>query len=290
MVESRYTLVDVFAARPLEGNLLAVVEEADAIDDVTMATLARRFRLSETSFIQATTSATADYRHRIFVVEGEIPFAGHPSLGTAAVWAYRRGLAVADLVQETISGEQRLHVELSGRQGTAAVRQNAAAFGHQPEAPPILAALGLGAESAHPDFRPQVVSTGLPTLVLPVRDAATLADVVIDAPALNHAMTMPDGSRPLTCYLVAETSPGQWRARSFGTDLAGGEDPATGSAAGAFGAWLKEQTGRTTLDIAQGIEMGCPSELQVDTSDGVAVSGGVHIVGEGILTLPTGAN
>jgi len=124
MIETRYTLIDVFAARPLEGNLLAVIEDADGIGDSTMATLARRFRLSETSFIQAATSPTASYRHRIFVVEGEIPFAGHPSLGTAAVWAHRRGLAEADLVQQTISGEQRLHVALDGPHGTASVWQN----------------------------------------------------------------------------------------------------------------------------------------------------------------------
>jgi len=286
MTESRFTLVDVFAARPLEGNLLAVVEEADAIDDATMATLARRFRLSETSFIQTATSASATYRHRIFIVEGEIPFAGHPSLGTAAVWAHRRDLAQADLVQQTISGEQRLRVEMDGKRGTASVWQNAAVFGQELDAAPVLAALGVAAGAAHRTLTPQVVSTGLPTLILPVRDVGFLANVRLDGPALNQAMTLADGTRPITCYVVAETGPGQWRARSLGTDLAGGEDPATGSAAGAFGAWVKASTGVASLTIGQGIEMGCPSVLHVDTSDGVVVSGDVHIVGEGTLTLP----
>lgn len=286
MTESRFTLVDVFATRPLEGNLLAVVEDADTIDDATMATLARRFQLSETSFIQTATSASASYRHRIFIVEGEIPFAGHPSLGTAAVWAHRRGLTDADVVQQTISGEQPLHVELDGKRGTVSVWQNAAVFGEAVEAVPVLAALGIVAGAAHPTLRPQVVSTGLPALVLPVRDGGYLASVRIDGPALNQAMMLADGTRPITCYVVAETAPGQWRARSFGTDLAGGEDPATGSAAGAFGAWVKRYTGATRLNIEQGIEMGCPSALQVDTTDGVVVSGDVHIVGEGMLTLP----
>lgn len=286
MTESRFTLIDVFATRPLEGNLLAVVEDADAITDATMATLARRFRLSETSFIQSATSSTATYRHRIFVVEGEVPFAGHPSLGTAAVWAFRRGLAQADLVQQTISGEQRLRVELDGRRGTASVWQNAAVFGPEVAAAPVLAALGIASGAAHATWAPQVVSTGLPTLVLPVKDVASLANVRIDGPALNNAMTLADGSRPITCYVVAELAPGRWRARSFGTDLAGGEDPATGSAAGAFGAWLRRHTGITTLTIEQGIEMDCPSLLHVDTSEGVVVSGEVQIVGEGTLTLP----
>ena len=286
MSESRFTLIDVFAARPLEGNLLAVVEDADTIDDATMATLARRFRLSETSFIQTASSPTATYRHRIFVIEGEIPFAGHPSLGTAAVWAHRRGLAQAELVQQTISGEQRLRVEMHGPRGTASVWQNAAVLGPTLDAIPVLAALGIAAGAAHQALTPQIVSTGLPTLILPVRDVSFLENIRIDGPALNEAMTLPDGTRPLTCYVVAETAPGQWRARSFGTDLAGGEDPATGSAAGAFGAWLKQYTGVTRLSIEQGIEMGCPSELRVETTDGVVVSGDVHIVGEGLLTLP----
>ncbi|MDQ3655240.1 MAG: PhzF family phenazine biosynthesis protein [Chloroflexota bacterium] len=286
MTESRFTLIDVFAARPLEGNLLAVVEEADAIDDATMATLARRFRLSETSFIQAATSPTATYRHRIFVIEGEIPFAGHPSLGTAAVWAHRRGLTDADLVQQTISGEQRLHVEMDGTRGTVSVWQNAAVFGQELDPAPVLAALGIPAGAAHRTLTPQVVSTGLPALVLPVRDVSFLAGVRIDGSALEQAMTLANGTRPITCYVAAETAPGRWRARSFGTDLAGGEDPATGSAAGAFGMYIEEYTGATRLTIEQGIEMGCPSELRVETTDGVVVSGDVHIVGEGVLTLP----
>jgi len=286
MTQSRFTLIDVFAARPLEGNLLAVVEDADAIDDATMATLARRFRLSETSFIQTATSPTATYRHRIFVIEGEIPFAGHPSLGTAAVWAHRRGLTEADVVQQTISGDQRLHVELEGQRGTASVWQNAEVFGPKVEAGPVLAALGVGLEVAHPDLTPQAVSTGLPTLILPLNDPRHLADIRLDGQRLNDAMTLPDGTDPLTCYVVAETAPGRWRARSFGTDLAGGEDPATGSAAGAFGAYAREYSGVSRLTIEQGIEMGCPSLLRVDTTDEVVVSGDVQIIGEGTLTLP----
>ena len=283
----RYTLIDVFAAHPLEGNLLAVVEEADGIDDETMATLARRFRLSETSFIQTASSLTADYRHRIFIVDGEIPFAGHPSLGTAAVWAHRHGLAEADLVQQTLSGEQRLHVMLRGTSGTADIWQNPAEFGPEVDPVPILEALGLPASAAHDALPAQVLSTGLPTLIVPLDDPANLGHVRLDTQRLAAALArLADGSRPVTCYVVAEAGPGDWRARSFGVDLAGGEDPATGSAAGPFGAYLKARIGLRRLTITQGVEMRCPSVLRVDTSDGIKVSGDVHIVGEGVLGLP----
>lgn len=286
MPDVQYLLVDVFAARPLEGNLLAVIEDADTIPDETMATLARRFRLSETSFIQTATSPAATYRHRIFVVEGEIPFAGHPSLGTAAAWVYRRGLREASLVQETRAGEQRLHVVLEGSAGRATIWQNQAEFGAVTEAGPVLAALGLPDAARHANLPVQLMSTGLPTLVVPLADERFLADAQLDVRHLPDAGRLPDGTRPLTFYVVAESQPAEWRARSFGTDLAGGEDPATGSAAGPFGAYLKHYTGVTTIRVQQGVEMGCPSELFVDTTGGVVVSGEVQIVGEGILHLP----
>ncbi len=286
MPEYRYTLVDVFAARPLEGNLLAVVEDADDLPDSIMATLARRFRLSETSFIQQSPSPTATYRHRIFIIEGEIPFAGHPSLGTAAVWAFRHGLSEADLVQQTLAGEQRLQVVLNGRSGRATIWQNPAQFGERVEPGPILKALGLPPEAGHATLPTQMVTTGLPTLIVPLADPASLAEVRIDTRLLSQVGTLSDGTRPLTFYVVAEAAPGLWRARSFGTDLAGGEDPATGSAAGPFGAYLNHYLGQESIEVRQGVEMGCPSVLFVDTADGVVVSGDVHIVGEGTLSIP----
>jgi trans-2,3-dihydro-3-hydroxyanthranilate isomerase len=131
------------------------------------------------------------------------------------------------------------------------------------------------------------MSTGLPTLVLPIDDAARLAEITMDPSRLDQAMPrLADGSKPLTCYVVAEEAAGEWRARSFGTDLAGGEDPATGSAAGAFGAYLAQYFGVYRFVIRQGIEMGCPSRLYVDTTEGIAVSGTVQFVGSGTLDLP----
>jgi len=282
-----FTLIDVFAERPLEGNLLAVIDDADTLDDVTMATIARRMRLSETSFIQTSTSQTADYRHRIFVVEGEIPFAGHPSLGTAAVWARRQGADSAEYVQQTISGEQRLKVELRESSGNVTIWQNAASFGEIIDGSPILEALGLTTGDRHLVLRPQVMSTGLPTLVVPIDDTERLGAILMDTSRLAEAMpVLDDGSKPLTCYVVAEEAAGEWRARSFGADLAGGEDPATGSAAGAFGAYLAQYLGIHRFAIRQGIEMGCPSRLYVDTTAGITVNGEVQFVGAGMLDLP----
>src|SRR6188472_2398507 len=95
MARLPFHLLDVFAERPLEGNLHAVILDADGVTEARMTQLARRLRLSETSFVQTATptaaTSGASYRHRIWTVAGEIPFAGHPSIGTAVSVALARG-------------------------------------------------------------------------------------------------------------------------------------------------------------------------------------------------------
>src|SRR5258705_4363908 len=110
----RIAWLDVFAERPLAGNGLAVVDGADEIGDETMLALAREIRLSETVFVQSAEAEGADYRNRIFTVESEIPFAGHPSLGTAVAVARWRGLEEASFTQETRAGLQPIEVRSDG--------------------------------------------------------------------------------------------------------------------------------------------------------------------------------
>ena len=97
MAARRYTLLDVFTSTRLQGNPLAVVHDADGVPDAVMHAFARETRLSETSFVQTPTVAGADYRNRIWMMSGEVPFAGHPSLGVAAAVARERGEASVDL-------------------------------------------------------------------------------------------------------------------------------------------------------------------------------------------------
>src|ERR687886_2155152 len=105
------TWLDVFTARPLTGNGLAVVHDADAVDDATMLAFARETRLSETSFVQSATEAGADYRNRIWMTTRELPFAGHPSIGAAVAVARARGDRQARYVQQTGAGLQDVEVE-----------------------------------------------------------------------------------------------------------------------------------------------------------------------------------
>lgn len=280
------TFVDVFAQRPLEGNLLPVVHDADDLADMTMASFARRMRQSETSFVQTATSPTADYRHRIFTISAELPFAGHPSLGAAAAHCHRRGLRDHEVVQQTLSGEQRLLVQMDGLSGRVSLWQNQPNFGQVVDASAVLEALSIDASARHPELAAQVVSTGLPALLIPLRDPVALAMASYSKIKLTVALRdLVDDSDTLNCYLVAELAPGHWTARSFALDTFAGEDPATGSAAGPLGAYLKEHRGVVQIVIDQGVDMGAPSRLHVDTSDGIRVDGPVHIIGTGEISL-----
>jgi trans-2,3-dihydro-3-hydroxyanthranilate isomerase len=265
---------------------VAVVHGADAVDDATMLAFARETRLSETTFVQ-TADGSADYVNRIFTVVAELPFAGHPSLGTAVAVARERGDTEVRYVQRTHAGEQPIDVALDGLRARASMLQEPAAFGAPAEPAAIAAATGIAAADIDPALSPRFVSTGVAHLIVILRDAAALQSVRAGDPAELAAVLAPgDG---LCVYLAAPTAtPERWRARSLflGTDGVQ-EDPATGSAAGPLLADLADRAGHTAITVDQGIEMGRPSVLDVELEgDRVRVSGDVFIVAEGTVHLP----
>ena len=261
-----------------------MVHDADGLDEATMLGLARETRLSETAFVQAPSAAGADYRNRIFMTSGEIPFAGHPSLGAAVAVARRRGLATARLHQQTGAGVQPVEVEVEGSLASASMLQEPAERGPELDAARVLAAVGLDASDAAAGLPPQVVSTGLPQVIAPVGDAAALERAVPDHGAID-ALLRPLAARCL--YLTWVDPGGGARARSFLRSVAeGGEDPATGSAAGPLLAYLAERLGHDRVEILQGVEMGRPSRLWAAAEgDRVRVGGAVVAVIDGTLRL-----
>lgn len=289
------TWLEVFAGGPLQGNLLAVVHDADEISTGVMAAQAARFRLSETSYVQSARDPAASYRHRIFTVAGELPFAGHPSIGTATAVTMRAGGGSADLVQETLSGLQRLVVEMDagGAGATVDLHQDPPRHLGSPDTAALLATLGLEPSDAHPELLAEVISTGLPTLVVPVTDRRVLGRISVRMDAFATEMAGIDGS-PVTCYLVAEIEGEElrrgrsaWRARCFTPQVASGEDAATGSAAGPLAAYAHRHLGSESVEIDQGVEMGSPSQLAARIDSGhVVVTGHVRVVGDGFIDLP----
>jgi trans-2,3-dihydro-3-hydroxyanthranilate isomerase len=284
-VTRRLTWLDVFTSRPLAGNGLAVVHDADGVDDTTMLGFARETKLSETTFVQTATEDGADYRNRIWMTTQELPFAGHPSLGTAVAVAHARGDREARYVQQTGAGLQPIEVELGdGGLARASMLQEPAHFGQAPEPRLVLASLGLVDADGHPELAPQFVSCGNWQLIVPVRDETVLTRVHPDADALAAVLAQCDGICAYVCWPESDGEAVQ--ARSF--FLQGGlatEDPATGSAAGPLCAYLHERTGVASIDIAQGVAMGRPSRIRCEAGERVRVAGDVLVLIEGQVSL-----
>jgi trans-2,3-dihydro-3-hydroxyanthranilate isomerase len=269
----------------MAGNALAVVHDADGLDDETMLAFARETRLSETTFVQSPTADGADYRNRIFTVVDELPFAGHPSLGTAVAVARAKGkTGKVRYVQQTGTGLQPIDVTLDETGATASMVQGRPTFGPELEAAEALSPLGLEPSAGDPYLHPQVVSTGLPHLVLPVRSVEDLGRVVPDFPAI-HELLKPRGAFGIYAA-YCDPAAGTARARFFFRDERVAEDPATGSAAGPLCAYLSRHAGFPSVEITQGVEMGRPSCLRAEAVDGeIRVSGDVVVLVDGVVRL-----
>ncbi len=281
MGERALTWLDVFTRTPLTGNQLAVVHDADGLDDATMLAFARETRLSETTFVQS--SAEADYRCRIWMTRGELAFAGHPSLGTAVAVALARGERTAAYVQQTPAGLQPIDVELlDERTARTSMLQEPATFGAELDPATVLRAAGVDPALADPGLPAQVVGTGVPQVIAPVV-AAGLSAPRPDFPALE-ALLSEHGA--VTLYLAAAEGEAA-RARSLYLEPDGvSEDPATGSAAGPLMAYLHERRGIERLRVEQGVEMGRPSTLECAVEgDRVRVGGEAVVVARGAVAL-----
>ena len=286
----RVAFLDVFAERPLAGNGLAVVDDADGVSDEVMLRFARETRLSETTFVQSAGEKGADYRNRIFTVVSEIPFAGHPTLGTAVAVARWRGLERAEFVQETQAGLQPIEVRSEGDGWRASMVQNEAEFAEELDPEAAMAVVGLRLADAHPELPPQLVSTGLPTVIAPVSAAGAVAGAEPDFGAIDELLadaTLRAKETPNFYLVWCDPDRERARARMFSSGVPGGEDPATGSAAGPLCAYLAERTGSKRLVISQGEEMGRPSVLETEIEKGrPRVGGGVIPLIEGTVALP----
>jgi PhzF family phenazine biosynthesis protein len=220
-----------------------------------------------------------------------LPFAGHPTLGTAFVMV-SEGRVASPLVQSVEAGDIQVEVDVAegGRSGMARMRQLPPTYGPLvDDRPGLIKALGLGPEDLHPTLPPRMVSTGFGQLIVPVASRVALSRA---APTARPLADILEGLGTDGCY-VAFADGRDAFARFFAPALTVEEDAATGSAAGPLGAYLAERgvLAEGELRITQGVEMGRPSTLIVEVqraSDGwtVFVGGGVVRVGAGHFELP----
>jgi len=285
-----FRLVDAFTETPFLGNRLCVVPVVpETLTTEHMRMLALETNFSETTFV--TESRADGYRMRIFTPEAELPFAGHPTIGTAFTLA-SEGRTSPKTVQTTALGDVPVEVDLA--RGFAWMTQQRPAFGEEFGDRELVAeAAGLEPEDLEPSLPMQVISTGLAPLLVPVRDEAALRRAERYEPACRRATEASGGE---CLYLFAIRGEGDVLARMFDASFGVGEDPATGSAAGPLGVYLASR-GLAGLPgeavVAQGEMVGRPSFLHLDVrpdadSWTVRVGGGVRIVGEGVFRLPPG--
>jgi len=291
-----YDVVDVFAEAPYAGNQLAVVHGADQLRDAQLLAIAREFNYSETAF--PVPGGPGRYAVRIFTPGAELPFAGHPTLGTGWVLRDRGLLSDDEVVQECLAGEVGVRFADDLVELTATPRDP---VGPVPDevVHALLADHGLGPEDR--DGEAWVAGAGLNFVHIPVR-AGTLGRARAGGRALSTYDGMPEVPEPVDgINLVAIGAPDggalDVHARVFAPGVAVAEDAATGSAAAGLGIMLAV-SGRLpdggSYAIRQGSELGRPSLLlgRVEATGGRAtrchVSGRVQPVARGMLRVPPG--
>ena len=297
-----FTLVDVFTSLPFGGNQLAVFTDAAALSASEMQDLAHEMNFSESTFVMPAEPGAAR-RVRIFTPRREIPMAGHPTVGTTWVFATRGEItlesASVDATLQLGIGPVTVTVESTvGKPYFVWMTHHEAEFGaKRHDRGRIAKALGIAAADIRDDLPIQSVSTGLPILFVPLRDFGALARCASNGAAL--AALFKPGEPSLPIYMFAANQSGEFAARSrmFAPHTDGiTEDPATGGAAGPFGAYpaaygLINPAPKVSFMIQQGVEMGRPSEIRVEVARkdsgafAIRVGGRCAIVGEGVMFL-----
>jgi trans-2,3-dihydro-3-hydroxyanthranilate isomerase len=299
--EYRVLQVDVFTDRPLAGNPLAVVLDATGIGDDEMQAIAREMNLSETTFVLPPTRADCVACVRIFTPARELPFAGHPTLGTAWVLATDGrvpGGAARFALEEGIGP---VEVELEGDPRWPRLvwmRHRDATFGPPLEdRAAIAAALGLGATDLHPEAPAQTGSTGNEFLYVPLRARDAVDRAALDPARMRAAAGAAGALGVFVLAPAADRGARRVYSRMFAPHSGVPEDPATGSASGALGAYLVlhrlvDPAPRLTIVSEQGTKMGRQSFVHIACAvrDGgvgdLRVGGGVVPVLDGRLAIP----
>jgi len=300
-VELDYFIVDVFSERALAGNPLAVVMNSAGLTAQQMLAIAQEFNLSETAFVERRATEVEQregVRVRIFTTQEELPFAGHPTLGTASV-----------LRQQAPETAHRGVVTLALNVGAVPVRFDAEGlfgemtqrnpeFGAELDAREVARLTGLAEDDLDSALPPQVVSTGTAFAIVALRSDEALARLSVRQ---QEATAWLRGRGARWFYVLGPTGRTEpaWRARM---QFNGGEDPATGSAAGCAISYLMQRGAVASgqrIHLRQGVEMGRPSELYLSAQikeaaeegkgvrvTDVRVGGSTVLVAKGRLFLP----
>lgn len=275
-----FVKVDVFSSRPLEGNQLAVFTDARGLRDSAMQALAREMNLAETTFVlprPAAAEKKQGVKVRIFTVAEELPFAGHPTLGTAFVLrkSNQREVTLDLKVGKIPVSFEQLKGNLFGE-----MKQRDPVMGSIHDKRGVAQAAGLHPEAIDPNLPVQTVSTGVPFVIVPLRGLETIRNL---APGWKHMAEYLERSDAKFFYFASRETVDPSARLHARMIFYNGEDPATGSAAGCCAAWMVAH-GVAKSDervlIEQGLEIRRPSRIFVRATH----------TGNGIVNVRVGGN
>lgn len=302
-----YVTLDVFTDRLFGGNQLAVFPNGEAIREALYQDIAREFNFSETVFVLPARAAAHARRLRIFTPNNELPFAGHPTVGTAH--------ALAALGEIPLTGDETrivleegvgpIPVTIRARGGVPVFAQLSVAKLPEIVAPAPAREVLAEILSLAPDEvlggadAPEIISCGVPFLFVPLRDRDAVRRARVRIDAWERSLAGTPGEMVFVFARDPERPGSDIRARMFAPNISVPEDPATGSACAGLGGYLgmrePRRDGTHRWVVEQGFEMGRPSilEIEVDKRDSeitaVRVAGATVMVSEGTLQLPTDA-
>ena len=297
----RFITTDVFTNRPFTGNQLAVIPDARGIPEELLLPIAREFNYSESTFVYPAVNPAHTRRVRIMTPGGELPFAGHPTIGTAVVLATIGEIALTGdttrIVLEEAVGPVPVSIRARGGAATSAELTSAKLPEVGPPPPPrttLAELLSLDPSQLQGGANgPQAVSCGVPYLIIPVKDRAAVAAARLRMDLWESTLKRYWAPEIMIVAKDPEHEGSDLRARVFVPGHAIPEDPATGSAAASLAGYLAAResapNGTFRWVMEQGFEMGRPSmlELEADKRDGsvvgVRVAGDAVVVSEGMM-------
>jgi len=271
------SILDVFAETPLSGNQLAVVHDAQSLSDEAMQALALETNFSETTFVTERSADRATVR--IFTPAWELPFAGHPTVGTAWELTQGEGAITLDLGVGPVS--------VAFVDGVGWMTPPEVQFKGALEPDMVAQLVGLSAQDLADDLPIELAEVGPKFVLIPVRDLDALKTAQLNG-AL-HQKLLDEGAGVQCVFLFTSDAYGpdaDYAARMFFNSSGVREDPATGSANSAFAAYLRKHLGEIGMVIVdQGVEINRPSRLYLKVAQTIEVGGKVQPVIRGELTL-----
>ncbi len=274
----RFYIVDVFALRKYTGNQLAVFRDVSKLSEKEMQEIAKEMNYSETTFI----TSEDDFEVRIFTPEKEVPFAGHPVLGTAFV-------IMEEILKEAEEVELKLKIgkiRVWKERDVLWMRQSSPKFGKVFSPQEISKVLGIGEEEIDEKFPIQEVSTGLPFIIVPLKSLESLRKIRVNADELYKIVKDCEAKAILAFSPETRSEDNDLSARVFAHYYGVPEDPATGSANGCLAAYLSKYeyfgSDEVNIKVEQGYEVGRPSLLFLRAKgEKVEVGGKVIMIAKG---------